>query len=141
MIHKEIDWTKFAKLGQRLVGKEYNFGTEVSISESDPGKIQALDCSELVEWLFAQVGVHVPDGSWNQANVCRHIPRNVTRIGDLGFKWDQETQQVHHVGVHLGNDEILEAKGKSYGVVITPINLFESSKSFAFWGRLNVFDD
>ena len=55
--HSEVNWSKFVSLGRQLVGKPYNFGVEVNLKETDAARIKAIDCSELVEWLYAQVGI------------------------------------------------------------------------------------
>jgi cell wall-associated NlpC family hydrolase len=135
----KVDWAKLVRLGKQLVGKPYRFGEEVSLKETDPSKISAIDCSELVEWLFAQVGIVVPDGSYNQFKVSNPVAGDL-RTGDLGFKWIPETHAVHHVGVWIG-DTVLEAKGKAWGVVLTPRKDFEASPHFAMWRRLSNIKD
>lgn len=147
MKHSEIPWSRFIELGKKLVGKPYSFGVEVNLKESNPDNIKGLDCSELVEYLFAQIGIVVPDGSYNQAKVCRQLKfgpppaTDVLLIGDLGFKWIPETKSIHHVGVHIGGDSVLEAKGEQWGVVITPYKDFVLSPHFAYWGRLKTIED
>lgn len=137
--HSDIDWAKFVRLGKQLVGKPYNFGVEVDLKEHDPAKIAALDCSELVEWLYAQVGIVVPDGSYNQFKVSQEVSGDLL-IGDLGFKWDPETHVIHHVAVWL-DGTVLEAKGKSWGVVLTEKQKYEESSHFAMWRRLKTIQD
>lgn len=127
------------RLGKQLQGKPYKFGQEVNLKETDPAKIEAIDCSELVEWLYAQVGITVPDGSYNQFKVSRPIT-GAPLLGDLGFKWIPETQSIHHVGVFIG-EGVLEAKGKDFGVVITPKEKYEASSHFAMWRRLSQIAD
>lgn len=137
--HSEINWARFIELGKKLVGKPYNFGVEVNLKESNPDNLPALDCSELIEWIYAQVGISVPDGSYNQFKVSKSFFGDPL-IGDLGFKWIPETQSIHHVGVWLG-DSVLEAKGKLWGVVLTPRSEFEHSSHFAMWKRLQSIVD
>lgn len=132
--HSEIDWAKFIRLGKQLVGKPYNFGIELNLKEADPAKFPALDCSELVEWLFAQIAITVPDGSYNQFKVTKPVAGDLV-VGDLGFKWHPDTHSVHHVGVWIG-DAVLEAKGKAWGVILTSRKDFESSPDWAGWRRL-----
>lgn len=137
--HSEVNWARFVDLGKKLVGKPYNFGEEVNLKDPDPLHIKAVDCSELVEWLFAQIGIVVPDGSYNQFKVSNTIAGDPI-IGDLAFKWIPETQSIHHVGVWVG-DSVLEAKGKQWGVVLTPRTEFEKSSHFAMWRRLQTIVD
>lgn len=141
MKHSEINWPRLIELGRRLIGKPYNLGAEVNLKDPDPDHIKAIDCSELVEWLYAQIGISVPDGSYNQAKVCREIKEEQLLIGDLGFKWFPDTHAIHHVGVFLGGNDVLEAKGKQWGTKITPISTYMASSHFAHWGRLKVVED
>lgn len=137
--HSEIRWARFIDLGKQLLGKPYNFGEEVNLKDGDPTHIKAIDCSELVEWLFAQVGVVVPDGSYNQFKHSVPIEGD-PKIGDLAFKWIPETKSVHHVGVWI-DEGVLEAKGKDFGVVLTPRDKYEASSHFAMWRRISQIAD
>lgn len=147
MKHSEINWPHLISLGKKLVGKPYVFGAEVDLKDPDPAHINAIDCSELVEWLYAQINVSMPDGSYNQAKMCKRLEFNaglasdILLLGDLGFKWDPETHAIHHVGIFIGNGEVLEAKGKKWGVVLTPFADYVSSEHFAYWGRLKTVED
>ena len=147
MKHSEINWPHLLNFGKKLIGKPYVFGAEVDLNNPDPDKIKAIDCSELVEVLFASIGLRVPDGSYNQAKVVKKLafgpPPNVDvlLIGDLGFKWNPETEVVHHVGIFTGEGMVLEAKGKNWGVVETPFKEYINSPHFAFWGRLKSIED
>lgn len=111
------------------------------MKDPDPDHIKAIDCSELVEWLFSQIGITVPDGSYNQAKMCRAVTKETLVIGDLGFKWDPATHAIHHVGIFIGDNKILEAKGKQWGTLITPLDKFTASSHFAWWGRLKNVED
>jgi cell wall-associated NlpC family hydrolase len=76
-----VDWNKFKEIGEKQLGKPYSFGVEDNLKDADP---KAFDCSELVEWLYAQVGVVVPDGSMNQYDA--ELTQLLThRLGDVGF--------------------------------------------------------
>ena len=137
--HSEINWARFNTLATQLVGKPYVFGAETDLDDGDPSHIKELDCSELVEWLFSQVGIAVPDGSYYQFKASSPISGNPI-IGDLGFKWIPETHSVHHVGIYL-KDQVIEAKGKAWGTVLTPRQEYEASTHFAMWRRLNAIQD
>jgi cell wall-associated NlpC family hydrolase len=142
MKHSEVNWAKIIDLGLLLVGKPYNLGAEVNLKNSNPDDIKSIDCSELVEWLFAQIGIVVPDGSYNQAKFCNRLPPGeAPLVGDLGFKWDPDTHAVHHVGVYIGDDNVLEAKGKQWGVLVTTRGDYEKSTHFAFWGRVRGIEN
>ena len=139
MKHSEIEWSKLISFGLALVGKPYKFGAEIDIkkiaADPNPNSIIAIDCSELIEVLFALVGLSVPDGSYNQAKFCRHVSKDNLLIGDLAFKWWPDTEVIHHVGINIGEGRILEAKGRDFGVIVTPIEKYTNSSHFAFFGR------
>lgn len=138
--HSEINWASFIEFLSQQIGKPYVFGVENDPSESDWKKYTAWDCSELVEVAYAKLNIVVPDGSYNQEKVCVPIVGDPI-IGDLGFKWHPDTQVIHHVGIYIGNDFVIEAKGKAWGVVKTAKKDFENSPDWAFWKRLKTIQD
>lgn len=137
--HSELDWPKFIRLGRSLLGKPYNFGEEVDLRDPDPAHIKAIDCSELIEWLYAQIGMIVPDGSYNQFKASQPITGSPL-VGDLAFKWVPETRVIHHVGTWI-DGLVLEAKGKAWGVVATRLDDYQASSHFAGWRRLAQIQD
>lgn len=138
--HSEINWARFISVANQLVGKPYIFGAETDLKDPDPTHIKALDCSEIVEWLFARIFIDVPDGSYNQYKVSRPVVGEPW-IGDLGFKWHPDTQVIHHVGIYLADNKVIEAKGAKWGVIITPREEYEKSTDWAGWRRLNQIQD
>lgn len=68
------------------VGKPYSWGDE------GPDK---FDCSGLVEYIFSQVGAHVPRTARAQQAFCREIKGDQALLGDLAF-WGRP---AHHVGI------------------------------------------
>lgn len=140
----EIDWAKLVHFGKLLVGKPYVFGKEINIKnvveKKDPNLVEAIDCSELVELLYALINIYIEDGSYNQAKYTYAIPKESVKVGDLGFKADPETGVIHHVGVYVGENLVLEAKGKKWGVVLTPKQDYEASTHFLKWGRHKIIE-
>jgi cell wall-associated NlpC family hydrolase len=133
--HSEINWASLIEFLLQQVGKPYVFGVENDPTEYDWTKYRSWDCSEIVEVAFFKIGLEFPDGSYNQAKVVQKILNQSLLIGDLGFKWNPETEVIHHVGINIGDNRIVEAKGKAWGVVITPMNEYIASSHFAFFGR------
>lgn len=144
--HSEIPWAKMINFGKKIIGKPYEFGAEINIDkiikDPNPDYIKAIDCSELVEVLYALVGIYIPDGSYNQAKSTRRLEfkpgldSDYLLIGDLGFKWNPENEVIHHVGIYFGGRDVLEAKGKKWGVIMTSYDEYIKSPHFAYWGRL-----
>jgi cell wall-associated NlpC family hydrolase len=146
--HSDLNWAGFVELGKKLVGKPYKMGAELNLGDLNTDHIKAIDCSELTEYLFANLKkidgtraeLNLPDGSYNQAKVCKHVDRNMPLIGDLVFKWWPDTQVIHHAGVFIGDEKILEAKGLAYGVILSDVEKYVNNH-FAFWGRHPKIED
>ena len=117
----------FVGLLLKQTGDRYVFGVEVKATDPDP---TALDCSELMEWACARLGVRptMPDGSWLQ---YQHCYRNGTDLpvstairtqGALLFNFgsaDPLTAQrpsTAHVVASLGDGKTIEARGTDWGV-------------------------
>jgi cell wall-associated NlpC family hydrolase len=105
---------RFVSLALAQAGKRYVFGAEASPSNANPS---AFDCSELVEWCAARVGItpKVPDGSGAQAAWVRSrggsqsVSAAINTKGALLF-------MPGHVAISLGNGKTIEAMNPSQGV-------------------------
>jgi cell wall-associated NlpC family hydrolase len=84
------------------IGKPYQWGA------AGP---DSYDCSGLVMWSYAQVGVHVDHWTGDQWNEGAHIPLAALRPGDLLFFATDTTDPntIHHVGMYVGNGQMIEA--------------------------------
>ncbi|MCV7384502.1 NlpC/P60 family peptidoglycan endopeptidase RipB [Mycolicibacter longobardus] len=77
-----------------------------------------FDCSGLMRYAFAGVGVLIPRFSGDQYNAGRHIPPSQARRGDLMF-WGPGGGQ--HVAMYLGGGKMLEASGSAGKTVVSPV--------------------
>lgn len=125
-----IDIVRGQQLLLKQVGKPYIFGYEVKINDPNP---EAFDCSELVEWFFHQMGVYVPDGSYNQFPAT--TPVVMPQPFDLGFLL-KNGKTVHHVGIVYDKEFIIHARGSHFGVVKEPLTNFSKINGFSGWRRL-----
>jgi cell wall-associated NlpC family hydrolase len=68
-----------------------------------------FDCSGLVQFAFAQVGITLPhsSGAGGQWSDGRAIPMSALRPGDLVFF--EGTGNPQHVGIYIGSGEYIEA--------------------------------
>lgn len=118
----------FINLLVAQAGDAYRFGHEVDLDDPDP---EAFDCSELVEWACARVGVvpKMPDGSWLQARHCKAystltpIDSAIKTPGALLFRFSSspfegDRPTSSHVAVSLGDGRTIEARGTAYGTGI-----------------------
>lgn len=72
------------------------------------------DCSGLTMMAWAQAGVSMPHGSYDQMAMFPRVPMSQLQPGDLVF-WDG------HVGIYVGNGSVLHAPHTGTVVQITPI--------------------
>ncbi len=84
----------------------------------DGANINGFDCSGLMRYGFAGVGVLIPRFSGDQYNAGRHIPPDQARRGDLIFYGPNGSQ---HVTMYLGNGQMLEASGSAAKVTVSPV--------------------
>lgn len=108
----------FVDLCMKQAGKAYVYGAEARLDDPDP---KAFDCSELIQWACAQVGLSYPDGSGNQYQASKNAGLLVSvdqaaRIrGALLWRGAGGSE---HVVVSLGDGKAtIEARGRQYGVV------------------------
>ncbi|MGO9027082.1 MAG: C40 family peptidase [Acidimicrobiales bacterium] len=90
-----------------------------------------FDCSGLVMWAYAQVGVSLPHYSGAQYEDTTQIPLADIEPGDLLFYGPGGSE---HVAMYVGGGEMIEAPYTGADVHITPIR---TGAGFAGVGRVN----
>jgi len=68
---------------------------------------KGFDCSGLVKYCFAKVGISLPHSSRMQYNYGTHVSRSQLKPGDLVFFYNP----IHHVGIYIGNGKMINATG------------------------------
>jgi cell wall-associated NlpC family hydrolase len=108
--------------GSSQMGVPYSWGGGTPNSPSkgiDSGaNTVGFDCSGLVRYSFAGVGVLLPRFSGDQYNAGRHIPPSQAKRGDLIFYGPGGGQ---HVTIYLGNGQMLEASGSAGKVTVSTV--------------------
>jgi peptidoglycan DL-endopeptidase CwlO len=90
-----ISITGIAAIAARYLGVPYVFG-----GESPRG----FDCSGLVEYVYAQVGIHLPHSSMEQGEMGTRVSLANARPGDvLVFNGGS------HVGIYIGGGHMIDA--------------------------------
>jgi peptidoglycan DL-endopeptidase CwlO len=77
----------------------------------------AFDCSGLVVWSFAQVGISLPHFTGDLWNSGVHISRNDLEPGDLLFFFSG----ISHVGIFIGGNLMVDAPDFGEDVRVDPI--------------------
>ncbi|MEI7547024.1 MAG: NlpC/P60 family protein [Actinomycetota bacterium] len=92
------------------LGVPYRFAT------SSPGV--SFDCSGLTAWAWAQAGVSMPHVSRLQFASLPHVDVSQAHPGDLLFYYSP----IGHVGLYLGNDQMVHAPQTGSFVSITNVH-------------------
>ncbi|WP_084467882.1 NlpC/P60 family protein [Actinokineospora inagensis] len=90
----------------------------VADSYGDYAKI-GFDCSGLMIYAFAGVGVDLPHYSGYQATSGRQVPLSQMAPGDLLF-WSTDGL-IHHVALYIGDGQMVEAPYSGSHVRIAPV--------------------
>ena len=77
----------------------------------------AFDCSGLVLWAYAQVGISLPHLAAAQWNMGVHVGRNQLEPGDLVFFY----ADIGHVGLYIGNGLMVDAPDFGEVVQVQPV--------------------
>lgn len=77
-----------------------------------------FDCSGLILFAFAGVGIRLPHYSGDQYPLGRHVPPSQARPGDVIYYGPNASQ---HEALYLGNGQMLEAPYTGSDVHISPV--------------------
>ncbi|AOS65132.1 C40 family peptidase [Actinoalloteichus hymeniacidonis] len=97
------------------VGMPYVYGAQ------GPG---TFDCSGLMLWAYNQVGVSLPRNSAAQASTGMAVSRSQLAPGDLIAYGNPS---VHHIGMYVGNGNVVHAPTPGQNVKVVPIDNGSSS--------------
>jgi cell wall-associated NlpC family hydrolase len=77
----------------------------------------AFDCSGLVLWAYAQVGISLPHFTGDQWTMGVHVARADLQPGDLVFFY----ADIGHVGLYIGNGLMVDAPDFGEPVQVQPV--------------------
>ncbi len=77
----------------------------------------SFDCSGLVLWAYAKVGISLPHFTGDQWNMGVHVGRNQLEPGDLVFFYPD----IGHVGLYIGSGLMVDAPDFGEVVQVQPI--------------------
>lgn len=90
--------------------------------------LSGLDCSGLVQRAYSKAGISVPRSSRQQFTQLSPIKK--ARPGDLLFFDTSSSGKASHVGIYLGNDQMIHAPGSGRQVTTTQLSLDYWQKRF-----------
>jgi cell wall-associated NlpC family hydrolase len=97
-----------------FLGYPYVWGAE---SPSD-----GFDCSGLVYYVFGRYGYSMYRVADDQMNQGTHVAYNDLLAGDLVFFSQDGGNTTYHVGMYIGDGQIVHAVGYSEGVQVTDLD-------------------
>jgi peptidoglycan DL-endopeptidase RipA len=104
------------------MGVPYSWGGGTAAGPSrgidDGANTVGFDCSGLILYAFAGVGIRLPHYSGSQYNAGRKIPASLMRRGDVIFYGPGGSQ---HVTLYLGEGQMLEAPYTGSTVKVSPV--------------------
>jgi cell wall-associated NlpC family hydrolase len=111
-----------------MLGQPYRYGGAA------PG---GFDCSGLVEFSAASVGVHVPRTAHEQLGTGRPIERAQVKAGDLVFM--RLARKELHVGIAIDGDRFIHAPASGGRVRIDSLDATPYARGFL--GARRIVDD
>jgi len=105
---------QFIAFARAQVGKPYVWGNEGPDS---------FDCSGLVQYVWLHFKVQISRTTYTQFPECQEISASNLQTGDLLFS-NFDENGPGHVGIYIGNDRVVQAKGVAYGVIECSVGEF-----------------
>ncbi|MCR8744913.1 SH3 domain-containing protein [Romboutsia lituseburensis] len=95
------------------IGKPYVWGAEGP---------DTFDCSGLTYYVYGKVGIKLPRVSRDQYGVGTYVSRSNLQPGDLLFSSTDGSGNITHVGIYIGNGEMIHSPKPGANVQTTNIN-------------------
>jgi cell wall-associated NlpC family hydrolase len=89
------------------------------------GGPDAFDCSGLTSYAYRAAGISLPHSSRSQSQMGRAVSRGELQPGDLLFFYSP----VSHVGMYIGNGQMVHASTSSQPVKVASIDSMPSYNS------------
>lgn len=87
---------------------------------------RGVDCSGLVQWVFAKVGVQLPRTSAMMARLGTPVSGDTAAMqpGDLLVFSKKTSRRISHIGIYMGDGMMVHASSTSKRVVEVPVTEF-----------------
>jgi cell wall-associated NlpC family hydrolase len=99
---------------RNLLGVKYKWGG------INPAK--GLDCSGIVKYVFAKLGIELPHRAAEMAKLGDPITKDTAMMqpGDL-LVFGKAGKRISHIGIYVGNGKMIQASSTSHHVVETVV--------------------
>ncbi|MFX3623587.1 MAG: C40 family peptidase [Ectobacillus sp.] len=119
---EEVFLTKerIIQTGLQYLGTPYVFN-------APPFQTSCFDCSSFIQYIFSQHGIYLPRSSRQQFHAGTPIPLQNIQRGDLLFFTNKARKnrtgiaKIGHVGLYMGNNQILHTYRQGKMVAISPL--------------------
>lgn len=111
-----------------MVGKPYRYGGNTP---------KGFDCSGLVQYSYARVGLQLPHGTDSLRHRSRHIARNHLQRGDLVF-FTQGGKKSSHVALYIGGGRFVHSPSSGKSVYVANFDDAYWQRHFAEARRLDM---
>jgi cell wall-associated NlpC family hydrolase len=103
---------------------------------------RGLDCSGLVQYVFAKLGLAVPHHAADLAKLGQSVAKDTSdmRIGDLLVFSKLKSKRISHVGIYVGDGMMVHASSTSKAVVETPVVEYRDKMNLRGVRRLFAVD-
>lgn len=120
-----FDVNQVHNIMKQFLGQPYVWGGRTPAS--------GFDCSGLMEWSFAQVGININGNAHMQYNKTVAVPQGQEQPGDLVF-WETYKKAPSHVGMYMGNDQFINSNSK--GIQYSSVNKWSNKYKFLGYRRI-----
>ena len=90
----------------------------------------AFDCSGLTYYIYKQNGITIPRTSREQSNFGTTVSKSNLQPGDLLFFSTDGSGGVSHVGIYVGNGQMVHVSSSKNSVISTSINTSYWQKAY-----------
>ncbi|MFC9709442.1 C40 family peptidase [Paenibacillus sp. NPDC056933] len=98
--------------GKQFLGVRYQFG-------APSGRTDEFDCSSFTQYVFKQNGIDLPRSSRQQSQVGTPVSKDQLQPGDLVFSDTNHDGVINHVGIYMGNGQVLHTYRVGIGVTVS----------------------
>ena len=96
----------------------------------------SFDCSGFTQYVYAHFGKSIPRSSASQYASCSKISKSSLQPGDLVFFSNSSSGgSVGHVGIYIGDGQMVHAANRKSGVCVASINSSYYSQHYIGSGR------
>lgn len=89
---------------------------------------KGIDCSGFVKKVYAHFGYTTPRVSRDMAKTYKEISLSEAKPGDLIFYGKVSTNYINHVGIYIGNGQVIHSSTNYKGVAISSVYFYSILK-------------